>query len=122
MDLAMQELGTVRGGNHFVDLSEDERGMLWVGVPFGSRGVGHQTISGFIAFSRGLKFGDRIVPGRLDDAPLLFDADSPLGKTTRLPCALPVLAHHAETTEVIERLHPLGVAMAPTDFKEPYRD
>src|SRR5882672_5590388 len=30
--LARQQLGTVGGGNHYVDLLEDEDGLLWVGV------------------------------------------------------------------------------------------
>lgn len=35
------QLGTVGGGNHYVDLLRDENDMVWVGVHFGSRGTGH---------------------------------------------------------------------------------
>jgi tRNA-splicing ligase RtcB (3'-phosphate/5'-hydroxy nucleic acid ligase) len=43
-DLAAAQLGTVGSGNHYVDLFEDEQdGSLWVGVHFGSRGLGHKT-------------------------------------------------------------------------------
>jgi tRNA-splicing ligase RtcB len=43
-DLAAAQLGTVGSGNHYVDLFEDEQdGRLWVGVHFGSRGLGHKT-------------------------------------------------------------------------------
>ena len=33
--LAADQLGTVGSGNHFVNLFEDEEGLLWVGVHFG---------------------------------------------------------------------------------------
>jgi tRNA-splicing ligase RtcB len=40
---AEQQLGTVGSGNHYVDIFGDENGMIWVGVHFGSRGLGHKT-------------------------------------------------------------------------------
>ncbi|HYF06499.1 MAG TPA: RtcB family protein, partial [Acetobacteraceae bacterium] len=36
---AEAQLGTVGGGNHYVDLLRDEEGMVWIGVHFGSRGL-----------------------------------------------------------------------------------
>jgi tRNA-splicing ligase RtcB len=43
---AAAQLGTVGSGNHYVDLFVDEAdGALWVGVHFGSRGIGHMTAS-----------------------------------------------------------------------------
>jgi tRNA-splicing ligase RtcB len=33
--LAKDQLGTVGSGNHFVDLFEDDEGLLWIGVHFG---------------------------------------------------------------------------------------
>ena len=38
---ARDQLGTVGSGNHYVDLFEDEEGFVWIGVHFGSRGLGH---------------------------------------------------------------------------------
>jgi tRNA-splicing ligase RtcB len=38
---AREQLGTVGSGNHYVDLFEDEEGFVWIGVHFGSRGLGH---------------------------------------------------------------------------------
>ncbi|ACL59130.1 RtcB family protein [Methylobacterium nodulans] len=38
---ARAQLGTVGSGNHYVDLFEDEEGFVWIGVHFGSRGLGH---------------------------------------------------------------------------------
>ncbi|MBU6340058.1 MAG: RtcB family protein [Bacteroidetes bacterium] len=78
--LAMQQLGTVGGGNHFVDLFEDESGWLWVGVHFGSRGFGHKTTTGFIARSKGKTFEDHVSEGGMDAAPILFDASASLGQ------------------------------------------
>lgn len=41
--LAAEQLGTVGGGNHYVDLFADEEDRIWVEVHFGSRGLGHRT-------------------------------------------------------------------------------
>ncbi len=78
--LAQSQLGTVGSGNHFVDLFEDEKGWLWVGVHFGSRGFGHKTTTGFIALSKGKTFDDHVAEGGMDAPPILFDADSALGQ------------------------------------------
>lgn len=40
--MAEGQLGTVGSGNHYVDLLEDEDGYVWIGVHFGSRGLGHK--------------------------------------------------------------------------------
>ncbi|HNM25978.1 MAG TPA: RtcB family protein [Saprospiraceae bacterium] len=80
MRLAMDQLGTVGSGNHFVDLFEDEAGWLWIGVHFGSRGFGHKTTTGFIALSKGKSFADHVPEGGMDAPPILFDADSELGR------------------------------------------
>jgi tRNA-splicing ligase RtcB len=56
---ARAQLGTVGSGNHYVDILADEDGRIWVGVHFGSRGLGHSIASGFLALSQGKKWGDR---------------------------------------------------------------
>ncbi|WP_046867678.1 RtcB family protein [Microvirga massiliensis] len=40
--MAQEQLGTVGAGNHYVDLFDDEEGFVWIGVHFGSRGLGHK--------------------------------------------------------------------------------
>lgn len=45
IDLARNQLGTIGSGNHYVDLFEDSKGFVWIGVHFGSRGFGHKTAS-----------------------------------------------------------------------------
>ncbi|MCC6460537.1 MAG: RtcB family protein [Saprospiraceae bacterium] len=80
LKLAMDQLGTVGSGNHFVDLFEDEQGWLWVGVHFGSRGFGHKTTMGFISLSKGKKFDEQAPEGGMDAPPILFDAQGALGQ------------------------------------------
>src|SRR5215208_281109 len=77
--LAESQLGTVGSGNHYVNVMEDERGLIWVGVHFGSRGFGHKTASGFLALAQGLRFGERAHEGEMDSPPVLFEVGSELG-------------------------------------------
>lgn len=73
-DRARNQLGTIGGGNHYVDVFADEEGCIWVGAHFGSRGLGHQIASGFLALAQGQPWGTR-VPERED----LLHVDHPLG-------------------------------------------
>ena len=79
--LANEQLGTVGGGNHFVDLFEDDNGFLWIGVHSGSRGFGYETTTGFIALSRGLSFEEKVWEGSMDSPPIIFDVDTGLGQS-----------------------------------------
>jgi len=78
--LAESQLGTVGSGNHYVNLMEDEQGLVWVGVHFGSRGFGHRTASGFLALAQGLPFEGKASDGEMDSPPVLFEIDSELGE------------------------------------------
>ena len=73
-DKARAQLGTVGSGNHYVDLLADESGRLWVGVHFGSRGLGHTVASGFLALSQGKGWRDRV-----PEKEVLLDVSRPLG-------------------------------------------
>jgi tRNA-splicing ligase RtcB (3'-phosphate/5'-hydroxy nucleic acid ligase) len=70
--MARDQLGTVGSGNHYVDLFEDEAGLVWIGVHFGSRGLGHKTATTFIKAAGG-KDG-------IDVAPTVLHQDSDLGR------------------------------------------
>ena len=72
---ARQQLGTVGSGNHYVDVFADETGTIWVGVHFGSRGLGHTIASGFLALSQNKKWGERA-----REVEALLDLSSPLGE------------------------------------------
>lgn len=80
LGLAIEQLGTVGAGNHFVDLFEDDEGFLWIGVHFGSRGFGHKTTTGFIARSQNKGFFDRAKEGGMDSKPILFDLNTDVGQ------------------------------------------
>jgi len=57
---AREQLGTVGSGNHYVDVFAGSDGWVWVGVHFGSRGLGHTIASGFLALSAGEQWGARV--------------------------------------------------------------
>jgi tRNA-splicing ligase RtcB len=74
VDKARRQLGTIGGGNHYVDVFADERGFVWVGVHFGSRGFGHTIASNFLALSQGERWGTR---GK--EREVLLHTESPIG-------------------------------------------
>lgn len=69
---AAGQLGSVGSGNHYVDLMEDEEGFVWIGVHFGSRGLGHTTATRYLKLAGG-KDGMHVPPTVLDE-------ESELGK------------------------------------------
>jgi tRNA-splicing ligase RtcB (3'-phosphate/5'-hydroxy nucleic acid ligase) len=71
---AREQLGTVGSGNHYVDVFADETGAIWVGVHFGSRGLGHTVASGFLALSQNQPWGARAA-----EREVLLPLDAPLG-------------------------------------------
>jgi len=46
--VAQEQLGTVGSGNHYVDIFTDKQDHIWVGVHFGSRGLGHKIATYFL--------------------------------------------------------------------------
>jgi tRNA-splicing ligase RtcB len=46
--MAENQLGTVGSGNHYVDIFVDEKDRVWIGVHFGSRGLGHKIAKHFV--------------------------------------------------------------------------
>lgn len=71
-DMARAQLGTVGSGNHYVDIFEDEEHRVWIGVHFGSRGLGHKTATWFLN-KAGAKDG-------MDVEPCVLDTESDLGQ------------------------------------------
>lgn len=70
--LAASQLGTVGSGNHYVDLLRDNRNRVWIGVHFGSRGLGHKTATYFLN-AAGAK-------DDMDAPPCMIPVDTPLGQ------------------------------------------
>jgi tRNA-splicing ligase RtcB (3'-phosphate/5'-hydroxy nucleic acid ligase) len=79
--LAREQLGTVGSGNHFCDLFEDEAGWVWVGVHFGSRGLGHRTASGFLNLASGRAFDDRAPGEHMDQPATVLELNTDLGQS-----------------------------------------
>ncbi len=69
---AAAQLGTVGSGNHYVDLMRDEDGFVWIGVHFGSRGLGHKSATRYLKAAGG-KDG-------LNVPPAVVDEDSEIGR------------------------------------------
>jgi tRNA-splicing ligase RtcB len=63
---AMSQLGTVGSGNHYVDLMRDETGFVWVGVHFGSRGLGHTSATRYLKAAGG-QDGMNVPPAVVDE-------------------------------------------------------
>src|ERR1700676_5301876 len=63
---ARAQLGTIGGGNHYVDIFEDDAGLTWIGVHFGSRGLGHSTAKMYIEAAGG-KDGVNVAPAVVGD-------------------------------------------------------
>ncbi len=71
-DLAREQLGTVGSGNHYVDLFEGDDEAIWIGVHFGSRGLGHTIASWFLRQAG--------ASDAMDAQPTLLEQDSDLGE------------------------------------------
>ena len=69
--LAQNQLGTVGSGNHYVDVFIDEKDRVWIGVHFGSRGIGHKVASHYLEVGGG-KSGMFVEP-------VVFDLKSEVG-------------------------------------------
>ena len=70
-EMARNQLGTVGSGNHYVDLFTDEQDRVWIGVHFGSRGLGHKTATHFLKAAG--------ASDRMDVEPCVLSMDSDLG-------------------------------------------
>lgn len=70
--MARKQLGTVGSGNHYIDLFEDNDGYVWIGVHFGSRGLGHKITAKYLK-AVNAKAGMEVPPA-------LLEADSDLGR------------------------------------------
>lgn len=72
-DKAMKQLGTIGSGNHYVDVFVDEEDFIWIGVHFGSRGLGHTIASHFMKLA-----GDDV--NIMDETPHTLDVSSEDGQ------------------------------------------
>lgn len=94
--MAQAQLGTVGSGNHYVDLFEGDDGHLWIGVHFGSRGLGHKITTKYLK-AAGAKDGIEVDPA-------LVDVDSDLGRGYLAGLALGGLYAYAGREWVVEKV------------------
>lgn len=94
--MARQQLGTVGSGNHYVDIFDDADGATWIGVHFGSRGLGHRTTTKYLA-AAGAKDGMEVEPA-------LLPADSDLGRGYLAGIELGGLYAYAGREWVVEKV------------------
>lgn len=71
---ARSQLGTVGSGNHYVDVFVDEQEHVWVGVHFGSRGLGHTIATGVMALHQNQPWNTKV-----KETEALLPLDSALG-------------------------------------------
>jgi tRNA-splicing ligase RtcB len=93
---AVVQLGTVGSGNHYVDLMRDEAGMVWIGVHFGSRGLGHTSATRYLKAAGG-KDGMNVPPAVVDE-------DSELGQRYIAAMELAGRYSYAGREWVVERV------------------
>jgi len=70
--LAERQLGTIGSGNHYVDVFIDELGRVWIGVHFGSRGLGHKIATHYLRLAGG--------KDDMNADPVVLDTDSQIGE------------------------------------------
>src|SRR6516164_1280875 len=93
---AQAQLGTVGSGNHYVDLMRDEEGHVWIGVHFGSRGLGHSTATKYLKLAGG--------QDGMNVPPAILDANSDLGRAYLAGMELGGLYAYAGREWVVERV------------------
>jgi len=93
---AATQLGTVGSGNHYVDLMRDESGFVWIGVHFGSRGLGHTSATRYLKAAGG-KDGMNVPPAVVDE-------DSEIGRRYIAAMQLAGRYSYAGREWVIERV------------------
>ena len=93
---AMAQLGTVGSGNHYVDLMRDEAGFVWIGVHFGSRGLGHTSATRYLKAAGG-RDGMNVPPAVVDE-------DSEIGRRYIAAMQLAGRYAYAGREWVIERV------------------
>src|SRR6266852_1269941 len=103
---AVAQLGTVGYGNHYVDLMRDEQDMVWIGVHFGSRGLGHTSATRYLKAAGG-KDGMNVPPAVIDE-------DSELGRRYIASMELAGRYSYAGREWVIERVRNI-IGVAVTD-------
>lgn len=70
--MAEAQLGTIGSGNHYVDIFAGDDGRIWVGVHFGSRGLGHKSATKYLKMAGG--------QDGINVPPTVLDVESEIGR------------------------------------------
>jgi len=103
---AIAQLGTVGSGNHYVDLMRDEDGFVWIGVHFGSRGLGHGSATRYLKLAGG--------KDSMNVPPAVVDEDSEIGARYLAAMELSGRYAYAGREWVVERVRKI-IGGAVTD-------
>lgn len=68
----LKQLGTLGGGNHFIEIGYDETDVVWIIVHSGSRGIGHTVATHYMKLASG--------DGKAREGHFGFDVNSQEGK------------------------------------------
>ncbi len=68
----LRQVGTLGGGNHFIEVGESDSGETWIIVHSGSRGIGHATATHYMRLASG--------DGKAREGHFGFEDSSPLGR------------------------------------------
>jgi tRNA-splicing ligase RtcB len=104
---ALSQIGSVGGGNHYCDLMRDENGFVWIGVHFGSRGLGHTSATRYLKAAGG-KDGMNVPPAVIDE-------DSEIGRRYIAAMELAGRYSYAGREWVVERVRKI-IGGAVTDM------
>ncbi|MGH6923214.1 MAG: RtcB family protein [Propylenella sp.] len=105
--MAQNQLGTCGSGNHYVDLFEDEEGFVWIGVHFGSRGLGHKITTKHLKLV-GAKDGMEVDPA-------VVHQDTDIGRSYIAGVQLGGLYAYAGREWVVEKVKEIiGAAVTDT--------
>ena len=103
---AQSQLGTVGSGNHYVDLMRDEEGLVWIGVHFGSRGLGHTSATRYLKAAGG--------QDGMNVPPAVVNEDSEIGRRYIAAMQLAGRYAYAGREWVVERVRQI-IGGAVTD-------
>lgn len=72
----LRQLGSLGGGNHFIEIGEDQHGEVWIIIHSGSRGIGHAVATHYMREASG--------DGKAREGHFGFYADSDYGTLYRM--------------------------------------
>jgi len=82
LENARKQLGTLGSGNHFIEIQKGDDGQIWVMIHSGSRHLGHEIASEFMATAEAQcdQWHSKLPPGRKDDSLAFLPTGTDAGK------------------------------------------